>query len=45
MLNFKLANKLKKISTNTNTNTIFAIDLATLFMFHKNKTNNYNLKH
>ena len=45
MLNLKLANKFKKASTNTMTNTLFARDLATLFMFHKNKFNNYNLKH
>ena len=45
MLNFQLAKKTNKASTNTITNTFFASDLATLFIFHKNKFNNYNLKH
>lgn len=45
MLKSNLAKKIKKASTNTMTNTFFANDMATLFMFHKNKFNNYNLKH
>lgn len=43
MLNFNLGKTTKKASTSTMTNTFFANDMATLFMFSKNKFNNYIL--
>ena len=45
MFDTKLAKELKKVATNTMITTFFARHIATLFMFQKNKINNYNLKH